>query len=248
MQVHECMMVDPITVSPETTYAEAFWLLRMKRLPALPVVDHAGKLVGIVTEKDLLGATSITLSGLHKIGPLSSPLGIEAAMTRRVITVSESCLLEDAARILVDNKVGSLLVMRENLVVGIVTQMEILRIMMESMGGRFEGIRITIRLSEDKGELGAITDGIIKLGGKLINLSTFWGGEPIKRIITLKVQGVKREDMLLMLERTIGVQVIDFHDGSAEASLNTTLRSTAHAEVVPIETPDTKIPWPLEPK
>jgi acetoin utilization protein AcuB len=155
--------------------------------------------------------------------------------------------LEDADQILVDNKVDSLLVMRENLVVGIVTQIEILRTMMESMGVRFEGIRITIRLAEDKGELGAITDGIIKLGGKLINLFTFWGGIPINRIITLKVQGVKREDMLLMLERTIGVQVVDFCDGSAETSLNTPLPSTAHAKVVPIET-DSKIPWPLEPK
>lgn len=248
MQVHECMIVDPITVFPETTFAEAFRLLRMKRLPALPVVDNGGKLVGIVTERDLLDVTPVTLRGVHTIGPFSSLLGIEAAMTRRVITVSESCLLEDAARILVDNKVSSLPVMRENLVVGIVTQIEILRTMMEAMGGRFEGIRITIRLSEDKGELGAITDGIIKLGGKLINLSTFWGGDPIDRIITLKVQGVKQEDMLLMLERTIGVQVIDFCDGGAEASLNPPLRSTAHPDVVPIETLDTKIPWPLESK
>lgn len=248
MQVHECMMVDPITVSPETTYAEAFWLLRMKRLPALPVVDHAGKLVGIVTEKDLLGATSITLSGLHTIGPLSSPLRIEAAMTRRVITVSESCLLEDAARMLIDNNVGSLLVMRENQVVGIVTQIEILRTMMEALGGRFEGICITIRLSEDKGELGAITDGIIKLGGKLINLSTFWGSKPINRIITLKVQGVKREDLLLMLERTIGVQVIDLREGGLESNLNTPLRSTTHTELFPIETLDSNPPCPLEPK
>lgn len=247
MQVHECMMVDPITVSPETTYAEAFRLLRIKRLPALPVVDDEGKLVGIVTERDLLDFKPVTLRGVHIIGSHSSLLGIETAMTKQVITVSESRLLEDAVQILVDNKVDSLLVMRENLVVGIVTQIEILRTMMESMGVRFEGIRITIRLAEDKGELGAITDGIIKLGGKLTNLFTFWGGIPINRIITLKVQGVKREDMLLMLERTIGVQVVDFCDGSAETSLNTPLPSTAHAKVVPIET-DSKIPWPLEPK
>jgi acetoin utilization protein AcuB len=248
MQVHECMIVDPITVSPKTTCAEAFRLLRTENLPALPVVDNAGKLVGIVTETDLLDVAPVIVRRIHTIGPLSGPLTIEAAMNRRVITVLECCPLEDAARILVDNKAHSLLVMRENQVVGIVTQIEILRTIMEAFGGRSEGLRITIRLSEDNGELGAITDGIIHLGGRLINLSTFWGAEPVNRIITLKVQGVKRDDMLLMLERTIGVQVIDFCEGGAEANQHTPLLSTAHAEVFPIETLDSKIPWPLEPK
>ena len=248
MQVHECMIVDPITVSPKTTYVEAFRLLRMKKLPALPVVDDTGKVVGIVTERDLLDVAPVAMRGIHTIDPLSGPVVIEASMTRRVITVSESCPLEEAARILVDNKVGSLSEMRENHMVGIVTQIEILRTMMEALGGRSDGLRITIRLSEDTGELGAITDGIIQLGGRLINLSTFWGAEPINRIITLKVQGVKREDMLLMLERTIGVQVIDFCEGGAEANQNTLLLSAAHAEVFPIETLNSKIPWPLEPK
>jgi acetoin utilization protein AcuB len=247
MQVHECMIVDPITVSPETTYAAAFRLVRVKKLHALPVVDQTGKLLGIVTETDLLDASPVAMLGVHPISDRLSNLQIEAVMTKRVITVSEDCPLEEAARILVDNKIGSLPVMRDDQVVGMVTRIEILRTMMDALGGRSEGLRITIRLSEDNGELGAITDGIIQLGGRLINLSTFWGGEPFNRVITLKVQDVKREDLLLMLERTIGVQVIDFCDGGAEANPNI-LWSTSRAEVFPMETLDSKIPWPLESK
>jgi acetoin utilization protein AcuB len=242
------MIVNPITVSPKATSAEAIRLLQVKKLPALPVVDEAGKLVGIVAKGDLLEVSPAARPRIDTISSLWSTMQIAAAMTKQVITVGENCPLEEAARILVDNKIGSLPVMRGDQVVGLVTRIEILRIMMDAMGGRSEGLRITIRLSEDKGELGAITDGIIQMGGRLTNLSTFWGGEPFNRIVTLKVQGMKREDLLLMLVRTIGVEVINFCEGGAETNQTTPLWSTAHAETFPIETVDSIIPWPLEPK
>ena len=248
MQVHKCMIVDPITVSPKSTSAEAVRLLRVKKLPALPVVDEAGKLVGIVTKGDLLEVSPVARPGIETICSLWSTMRIEAAMTKKVITVAESCPLEEAARILVDNKISSLPVMRGDQLVGMVSRIEILRTIMEVFGGRSIGSRISIRLSEDNGELGAITDGIIQMGGRLVNLSTFWGSEPGNRLITLKVQGVKREDLLLMLERTVGVQVIDFCEDGLEANQTTPLWSAAHAEAFPVQALDSKIPWPLESK
>jgi len=244
MQVHECMMANPITISPKTTYAQAFRLLRLKKLHALPVMDKEGKLAGIITEKDLLDVSPVAVLGVHTISHLLSALPVEGVMTRQVITVSEDYPLEGAAQLLIDQKIGSLPVMRGDQLVGMVNEIDILRTMMDAFGGRSKGLRITIRLSEDKGELGAITDGIIQLGGKLISLSTYWGDNPFKRTITLKVQGVNREELLMMLEWTIGVQVIDFSEGSAEDGMS----PTRNPEVFPIQKLDVKIPWPLEPK
>jgi acetoin utilization protein AcuB len=228
------MKIDPITISPKTTYAEASWLLRLKKLHALPVVDKEGQLVGIVTERDLLDISPVAVLGIHTISDLLSALRVEEAMTRQVITVQENDPLEEAARILVDNKISSLPVMRGDRLVGMVTGLGILRTMMDAFGGRSQGFRITIRLLEDNGELGAITDGIIKLGGKLISLFTFWGDNPFKRVIILKVQGVDREELLMLLEWTIGVQVIDCCESKAE--------------VFPIQNLDAKIPWLLDAK
>jgi acetoin utilization protein AcuB len=241
------MMVNPITVSPKTTYAEAFRLLRLKRLHALPVVDKEGKLVGIVTEKDLLDISPVALLGVHTISHLLSAIAVEEAMTRRVITVSEGYPLEQAARMLIDNKIGSLPVMRGDQLVGMITESDIFRAMMDALGGRSEGLRITIRLLEDKGELGAITDGILQLGGKLVSLSTYRGDNPFKRKITLKVQGVDREELLMMLEWTIGVQVIDFCETRDESQPNATSPAT-NTEVFPKQNIDAKIPWLLESK
>jgi acetoin utilization protein AcuB len=137
-------------------------------------------------------------------------------MTRRVISVSEDCPLEEAARILVDNKIGSLPILRGQRLVGITTKADIFRAMMGALRGQAEGLRITIRLHEDTGELGAITDGIIHLGGELIYFSTFWGGDPFRQTVTLKVRGVDPEELMSLLEKDIGVQVIDHHQSDAE--------------------------------
>jgi acetoin utilization protein AcuB len=239
------MIANPITISPKTTYAQASRLLRVKKLHALPVVDKEGQLVGIVTEKDLRDISPVAVLGMHTISDFLSAITVEEAMTRRVITVQEDCPLEAAARIMIDNKIGSLPVMRADQVVGIITQSDIFRTMADALGGRSEGLRLTVRLLEDKGELGAITDGIVQLGGKLTSLCTYWGDNSFKRMITLKVQGVDREDLLMMLEWTIGVQVIDCYEGSAESPPGST-SPAMKTEVVPVQNLDAKIPWLLD--
>lgn len=247
MQVQDCMKIDPIAITPETTYARAARLLSVKKLQALPVIDKEGQLVGIVTEKDLLDISSVAVLGVHTISDLLSAIRVEEAMTRQVITVQADDPLEDAARILVDNKISSLPVMRGDQLVGMVTGLDILRTMMDAFGGRSQGLRITIRLLEDNGELGAITDGIIKLGGKLIGLATYWVDNPFKRMITLKVQGIDREELLRMLESSIGVQVIDCCESLMEPQPDAAALDS-NTEVFPVQNLDVKIPWLLDSK
>ena len=218
MLVYEYMKINPMTVSPKGTCAEAFRLMQEKEIDKLPVLAEAGHLVGIVTQKDLLYAlpSSAALLSLSEIDGLFGDMTVARVMTRRVISVSEDCPLEEAARILVDNKIGSLPVMRGQRLVGMITKADIFRAMMEALGGQVEGLRITIRLDEDAGELGAITDGIVHSGGKLISLSTFWGGDSLRQTITLKVQGIDPQELISFLEKNIGVEVIDYHEKGAE--------------------------------
>src|SRR5512141_3143810 len=69
-------------------------------------------------------------------------------MTKRVITVGEDCPLEEAARIMVDHKIGSLPILRERQVVGIITETDIFRVMAEAVGGREKGVRVAMRIAE----------------------------------------------------------------------------------------------------
>ncbi|HJS19357.1 MAG TPA: CBS domain-containing protein [Anaerolineales bacterium] len=157
------MAVNPITISPKTTYAQASRLLRVKKLHALPVTDNEGQLVGVLTEKDLLDISPVAVLGVHTISDLLSAMAIEKAMTKQVITVPEDCPLEEAARILIDHKIGGLPVMRGDQLIGMITEADIFRAMTDAFGGRSEGLRITIRLLEDKGERGATSAAIIEI-------------------------------------------------------------------------------------
>lgn len=218
MFVHEYMRTNPVTISPETTCSDTFRLMQEKDIDTLLVVASEGDLVGIVTKTDLLFVlpSSAALLSLSEIDSLLGTLPVAKVMTRRVILVPEDCPLEEAARIMADHNIGSLPVTCSRHLVGILTEADIFRAMLNALGGRSEGMRVTIRLHEDTGELGAITDGVMGLGGKLLHLSTSWGGDPFHQTVTLKVQGVEREELLALLENQIGVQVIDDrHSGDA---------------------------------
>jgi acetoin utilization protein AcuB len=72
-----------------------------------------------------------------------------------------------------------------------------------------------VRVPEGKGELAALTGEIARLGGNIISLVTFWGDDPSQRVITFKVQEVKREELVPALEKG-GVQIIDVREVGAE--------------------------------
>jgi acetoin utilization protein AcuB len=210
--------------------------MQEKDIYKLPVLAEEGNLVGIVTKEDLLYVlpSPATLLSVSEIDSLFNKIAVARVMTKRVIWVSEDCPVEEAARILVDNKIGSLPVMRSHRIVGMITKADVFHAMMEALGGQAEGVRITIRLHEDTGELGAITDGIVHLGGKLVSLSTFWGGNPFRQTVTLKVQGIDPEELLSLLERDIGVQVIDHRPISTEYRPEAVLPSV-HTEAFTIQ-------------
>jgi len=217
MLVRERMTANPIVVHPETSFEEALQLLREKKIRRLPVVDKQGMLVGIVVEKDLLyaspsPATSLSIFEVHY---LLSKLAVKDVMTKRVITVAEDCPLEEAARIMVDQKIGCLPVVRGKQVIGIITETDVFKSMAEALGGRAKGVRIVVRLPEVKGELAKVTAKIAELGGNIISLAVFQSSDVQHREVTVKVQEAKREDLVAALEKT-GAQIVDVREITAE--------------------------------
>jgi acetoin utilization protein AcuB len=217
MLVRERMTPNPIVVYPDTSFEDALQLLREKKIRRLPVVDKQGALVGIVVERDLLyaspsPATSLSVFEVHY---LLSKLQVKDVMTRRVLTVGEDCPLEEAARIMVDHKIGSLPIVRDRGVIGIITETDIFRVMAEALGGRARGLRLTLRVPEEKGQLARVTNIIAELGGNIVSLATFLASDPSHRQVTMKVQGISKEDLTAAFEKA-AVQVTDIREISAE--------------------------------
>src|SRR3972149_4104016 len=121
MLVKDRMSRHPILASPDLSISEALNLMKKEKIRRLPVVDKHGKLVGIVSDKDLLHASPSPATSLSvwEVTYLMSRLKVEEVMTKKVITVTEDTPVEDAARIMADNKIGGLPVVRDSVVVGI---------------------------------------------------------------------------------------------------------------------------------
>jgi acetoin utilization protein AcuB len=217
MLVRERMTQNPIIVHPDTPFEDALQLLREKKIRRLPVVDKQGSVVGIVVEKDLLyaspsPATSLSVFEVHY---LLSKLQVKDVMTKRVIVVGEDCPLEEAARIMIDHKIGSLPIVRGKELVGIITETDIFRVMAEALGGRAKGLRVAMRVPNQKGVLATLAAQIAELGGNIVSLAVFLSGDAQHREITLKVQDAERGAIIKAIEKT-GAQISDVREINAE--------------------------------
>src|SRR5512136_1716877 len=108
MFVRDHMISPAVTVAPDLPFQEALKLMQENRLRRLPVVDKKGKLIGIVSERDLLYASpspATTLS-MWELTYVLSKIVVEELMTKEVITTTPDTPIEDAAQLMVEKKVG----------------------------------------------------------------------------------------------------------------------------------------------
>ncbi len=110
--------------------------MREERVQRFPVVDQRGRLVGVVSESDLLHAapSDVTSLSIWEVNYLVSKITVDNVMTRNVITITENTPLEEAARIMADDKIGGLPVVRDGEVVGIITETDLFKIFLEMLG------------------------------------------------------------------------------------------------------------------
>jgi len=195
MLVKNRMSYPIITVEPDMPIMEALNLMRTKNIRRTPVVDAKGKLVGIVSDKDLLnaGPSQATSLSVWEINYLVGKITIKKVMSKTVLTVSEDTPIEEAARIMVDNKVGGLPVMKGNAIVGVITESDLFKVLLELMGAREDGLRVTALIPEKLGELDQLTHAIAEAGGSFISFGQFNGDEDDNRIVTFKVSGLDKE-------------------------------------------------------
>jgi acetoin utilization protein AcuB len=172
MLVKQKMSKKPITTTTDTSVSDALNLMHEKKVHRLPVLDPKGKMVGIVSEGDLLyaspsPATSLNVWELHA---LLAKLKVDKVMTRKVITVTEDTPVEEAARVMVENKIGGLPVLREKALVGIITESDLFKVFISLFGGRRPGVRVSASIPGTKGTFAKVSSAISKAGGNIVGL------------------------------------------------------------------------------
>lgn len=190
MTVGQRMTKNPITVKPDTPVSEAQYTMRKEKVHRFPVVDKELRLRGIVTEKDLLYATPspATTLDVYEMSYLLSKLKVDEVMTTELVTVTEDTTVEEAARVLVDNNIGGLPVLRDGKLVGIITESDLFKVFLEMFASRQKGIRMTMLVPEERGELAKLSGAVSAIGGNIVALGTFLGDDASQTLLTMKVQ------------------------------------------------------------
>jgi len=194
MLVGERMSHPVITIPPDMPIVDALNMMKREKIRRAPIMKE-GKLVGIVSDKDLLNASPSPATSLSvwEMNYLLSKITVKDVMTKKVLTVSEDTPIEEAARIMADNKIGGLPVVREDRVVGIITETDLFKIFLELMGARDLGVRVTALIHEEPGQLAKLTQAIASEGGNFIAFGQFSGEDTSNRLITFKVGNLDEE-------------------------------------------------------
>jgi len=212
MFVGDHMSAPVVTVKPDLPFQEALKMMREKHFRRLPVVDKKDKLIGIVSERDLLYASPSPASTLSvwEVNYLLSKIKVERLMSTSVITTTPQTTIENAAHLMVTHKIGGLPVVDDdNKPVGIITETDIFTTLVEMFGGGEPGLRLTLNVPKRKGVLAQLSQAVFELGGNIVSVGTFPVEEkPEEAGLVIKVQDVSKNQLIDTLEG-IGDHVLD---------------------------------------
>lgn len=209
MIVKEVMRTNVVCASPDTKATEAKKMMTENNVSKLPVVEN-GKLVGIITKNDLLKAepSSATTLDMFEISYLLSKLTVKKIMNTKVVSTSPNEVVEEAARIMVDNKISCLPVVENSSLVGIITKSDLFYLFTEMFGAREKGVRIVAIVNDAPGKLAQVTKEIAELNANIISAVTTKKQIDNKIMLTVKATGIDEAKMKSIFENA-GYEIQD---------------------------------------
>ena len=148
MFVEKWMTCEPQTVPPDTTISAVALEMNRRKFRHFPVAEptrSGSRLVGIVAKYDIARGFPHDLNPFSvEVTEDSVPKPVSSVMTKNVITTSLDCPIEEAARVLRTNRIGALPVLRDNRLVGIITESDIFEAFIGMTAARSGGTRIFI--------------------------------------------------------------------------------------------------------
>ncbi len=209
MNVGRRMSYPVVTVQPDMPITKAHEIMATSKIHRVPVV-RGGKLIGIVTEQDILKAypSSATSLAVWEVTSLLEKVTVKDIMIKNVVTVQESTSIEETARIMSERNIGSLPVMRGEELVGIITETDVFKIMLEMLGAMHPGVRFTVLMHYRPGEIARVTQAIYEKGGNIVSLSTFEGDTTSNFMMVLKIEGIPQDEVEKMI-RPLVIELID---------------------------------------
>jgi acetoin utilization protein AcuB len=216
MLVKDYMTRHPIMIPPTMPAAEAQKIMVENKIRHVPVVGDGKRPLGLITRERLrIPPAELGSLNVWEITRFLSNLTVEDVMVKPkdLNTIDPGATIEEAAQLMAKKKVGCLPVIDENVVVGILTETDMLVQLADLLGGYVPGVRVTVRLP---GKIG----GYAKLIGAVS--AQGWGMYATGSVpapkregywdIVLKLRDVTKENVAALLDQLEEYELVDLRD------------------------------------
>ncbi len=177
MLVNDCMVRHPILIQPSTPAQDVEQIMRENNIRHLPVVESGKRLAGLMTRQRLtLDPADMSSLNVWEISRYLSGLKVKELMIKApdVFTITPDRTVERAASIMTERKIGCLPVVEDGaVVVGILTEIDLLRAFQAMLGLPAEGVRLTMRMPDRKGEFIKLAAVMIEHGWGIMGIGSF---------------------------------------------------------------------------
>ncbi len=216
MLVKDCMTRHPIMIPPTTLATEAEAMMAENKVRHMPVVGDGKKLVGLITRERLaLKPDALASLDVWEITRYMADLKVKKLMLKvdDVYTIEPNKTVERAARTLAEHKIGALPVIEDEVVVGIITEIDLLRSFQEMLGLPAEGVRVTTRASEKEGEFAKMITKVAEQGWPIMGMGTFPSPRrPGSWDTTLKIAKANLAEVEEVLGQIPGQEIVDIRE------------------------------------
>ncbi|MFV0380114.1 MAG: CBS and ACT domain-containing protein [Anaerorhabdus sp.] len=175
MLVKNRMTKDPITADKNTSISDALYIMKKNDFHRLPIVEN-DRIIGLITEGTIADhtPTKATSLSIHELNYLLSKTTVEDVMIKDLTIIDPDALLEEAAVEMRNNNIGCLPVVKDNKLVGIITQNDIFDAFVDLLGFYTETTRYVIETDKDTpGTLSLIADAFLKNQANVTNMAVY---------------------------------------------------------------------------
>jgi acetoin utilization protein AcuB len=218
MIVKDYMTRHPVLIEPTRSIVEAQGIMSETRVRHLPVVEEGKRLVGLITQETLrVPPNRLTSLNVWEITRFLSDLKVQDVMIKGkdVITIDPDLTIEEAARVMARHKIGCLPVLEEGIVVGILTDTDMLVHLMDLLSAPLPTVRVTMRMvTSKKGEVARLVSaiasqgwGIWAMGGALNPKDPeYWDA-------VFRISDATQDEVAAVLGKIEGQQIVDIRPG-----------------------------------
>jgi acetoin utilization protein AcuB len=185
-------------VDADESMQDALKVLKENKISRLPVMEK-GKLVGIITDRDLkeASASDATTLEVHELLYLISKIKVKEIMTKNPVTVPYDYTVEETAQVLLNGNIGGApVVTHDGQVVGVITKADIFKVLISLTGVGESGIQFAFQIEDQPGSIEELAGIIRKYGGRMVSiLSTYENVPEGFRKAYIRMYGVDRSKM-----------------------------------------------------